>query len=82
MKKRIEESSKDENGSYNWDTIVRLALKKVYDDNISNYSAVGKVKESRANVYPQIDRRLYNAIFGKSDEFHHSFSFLFLYKKY
>ncbi|KAH0534974.1 hypothetical protein KQX54_011162 [Cotesia glomerata] len=64
IKNQIEKTCEEENESCDWETLIKLALREVYGNNISNYSAKGiKVKGSHTDKYPPIDSRLYNAIF-------------------
>ncbi|CAG5093241.1 Protein of unknown function [Cotesia congregata] len=62
IKQQIEEMSEGDNGC-DWETIVRLSLKEVYDDNVGNYSAKGKATGSNTIAHPPIDTRLYNGIY-------------------
>ncbi|XP_074109325.1 uncharacterized protein LOC141534083 [Cotesia typhae] len=62
IKQQIEKMSEGDDGC-NWQVIVKLSLKEVYDDNVSNYSARGKTTGSNTNVHPRIDSRLYNGIY-------------------
>ncbi|CAG5090443.1 Protein of unknown function [Cotesia congregata] len=64
VKTQVEETCQKENGNCDWESMVRFALKEVYDDNIANYTAKGHTKGSNGNKRPQIDNQLYNAIFG------------------